>query len=78
MRISWLLSGIKHFCFCQRRWALVHIEQQWQENALTVSGHLIHERVHDENFTESRGSVLLRAACRYAHNCCASPANAIS
>ena len=54
-----LLSGIKHFCFCQRRWALVHIEQQWQENALTVSGHLIHERVHDENFTESRGSVLL-------------------
>ena len=54
-----LLSGIKHFCFCKRRWALVHIEQQWQENALTVSGHLIHERVHDENFTESRGSVLL-------------------
>ena len=54
-----LLSGIKHFCFCQRRWALVHIEQQWQENALTVSGHLIHERVHDENLTQARGSVLL-------------------
>ena len=54
-----LLSGIKHFRFCPRRWALVHIEQQWQDNALTVSGHLIHERVHDENFTESRGSVLL-------------------
>ncbi len=53
------LSGLKHFCFCRRRWALVHIEQQWQENALTVSGHLMHERVHDENFTESRGSVLL-------------------
>ena len=54
-----LLSGIKHFRFCPRRLALVHIEQQWQDNALTVSGHLIHERVHDENFTESRGSVLL-------------------
>lgn len=54
-----MLSGIKHFRFCPRRWALVHIEQQWQDNALTVSGHLIHERVHDENFTESRGSVLL-------------------
>ena len=38
---------------------MVHIEQQWQENALTVSGHLMHERVHDENFTQSRGSVLL-------------------
>ena len=54
-----MLSGIKHFCFCRRRWALVHIEQQWQENPLTLSGHLMHERVHDENFTESRGSVLL-------------------
>ena len=30
-----LLSGIKHFCFCQRRWALVHIEQQWQEKLVT-------------------------------------------
>lgn len=54
-----MLSGLKHFCFCRRRWALVHIEQQWQENALTVSGDLMHERVHDENFTESRGSVVL-------------------
>lgn len=54
-----MLSGLKHFCFCRRRWALVHIEQQWQENALTMSGHLMHERVHDESFTESRGSVVL-------------------
>lgn len=54
-----MLSGLRHFCFCRRRWALVHIEQQWQDNALTFSGNLIHERVHDENFTESRGSVLL-------------------
>lgn len=54
-----LLSGIKHFQFCKRRWALVHIEQQWRENALTASGHLMHERVHDEHFTESRGSVVL-------------------
>ena len=53
------LSGLKHFRFCRRRWALVHIEQQWAENALTVSGHLMHERVHDAGFTESRGSVVL-------------------
>lgn len=54
-----LISGIKHFKFCRRRWALVHIEQQWDENALTVSGHLMHERVHDSSFTEKRGRLLL-------------------
>lgn len=54
-----LISGIKHFKFCRRRWALVHIEQQWDENALTVAGHLMHERVHDSGFTEKRGRLLL-------------------
>ena len=53
------ISGIKHFRFCRRRWALVHIEQQWDENALTVSGHLMHERVHDDGFTEKRGRIIL-------------------
>ncbi len=54
-----LISGIKHFKFCRRRWALVHIEQQWEENALTVSGHLMHDNVHDAGFTEKRGRILL-------------------
>ncbi|MCD8153658.1 MAG: CRISPR-associated protein Cas4 [Clostridiales bacterium] len=54
-----MLSGLKHFQFCRRRWALVHIEQLWEENALTLEGHYMHERVHDNNFTEARGSVLL-------------------
>ena len=57
-----MLSGLKHFRFCRRRWALVHIEQLWSENALTLDGHYMHERVHDEGFTEKRGSVLLSRA----------------
>ena len=29
---DWLaLSGLQHFAFCRRQWALIHIEQQWQE-----------------------------------------------
>lgn len=56
------LSGLKHFAFCRRRWALVHIEQLWSENVLTLDGHYMHERVHDSGFTESRGSVLLSRA----------------
>lgn len=54
-----MLSGLKHFRFCRRRWALVHLEQQWSENVLTLEGHFMHEKVHDEKFTELRGSVLL-------------------
>ena len=57
-----MLSGLKHFAFCKRRWALVHNEQLWQENTLTLDGHKLHERVHDAGFTESRGSTLLSRA----------------
>lgn len=53
------LSGISHFRFCKRQWALIHIEQQWEENALTAEGHIMHERVHDSGFTEKRGRIIL-------------------
>ena len=35
-----MLSGIQHFKFCRRQWALIHIEQQWDENVHTVIGEL--------------------------------------
>ena len=52
------LSGLQHFAFCRRQWALIHIEDQWAENARTVDGKLMHERVHDQAFRESRGDRL--------------------
>ncbi|NLW55870.1 MAG: CRISPR-associated protein Cas4 [Firmicutes bacterium] len=54
-----LISGIQHFAFCPRQWALIHIEQQWQENLLTFGGRELHERVDDPFFTEARGTVLV-------------------
>lgn len=53
-----LLSGIQHFAFCQRQWALIHIEQQWTENYLTVSGRILHDKAHDETKFEKRGGCL--------------------
>ena len=39
---DWLqLSGLQHFAFCRRQWALIHIENQWAENYRTVDGRLI-------------------------------------
>ncbi len=50
------LSAIQHFLFCERQCALIHIEQQWEENPFTVQGRLLHDRV-DEKGCESRGDV---------------------
>ena len=54
-----MLSGIQHFVFCRRQWALIHIEQQWKENLRTVEGDLFHRRAHDEQARERRGGVLI-------------------
>lgn len=40
-----MLSGIQHFMFCPRQWALIHIEQQWAENKLTTEGQILHKNV---------------------------------
>lgn len=54
-----LLSGLQHFVFCRRQWALIHLEDQWQENLRTVEGQLFHRRAHDESRRERRGDILL-------------------
>ena len=53
------LSGLQHFKFCRRQWALIHIENQWAENLRTTDGAILHERAHDGNFAESRGDLLV-------------------
>ena len=54
-----MLSGIEHFYFCSRQWALIHIEHLWAENFWTVDGSIMHERAHDKEFVESRGDLLV-------------------
>lgn len=57
-----MISGIQHFKFCRRQWALIHIEQQWAENVHTVVGELMHKKVHDPYLTEKRKDVLITRA----------------
>jgi CRISPR-associated exonuclease Cas4 len=52
------LSGIQHFLFCRRQWALIHVERQWQENALTAEGRILHKRADDPFFSERRKGVV--------------------
>lgn len=53
-----MMSGIQHFCFCRRQWALIHLEQQWAENMRTAAGSLEHTRCHSET-DEKRGNLLI-------------------
>lgn len=59
-----LLSGIQHFEFCRRQWALIHIEQQWAENFRTTAGELMHKKAHEENSVEKRGDLIIMRGLR--------------
>lgn len=56
------LSGIQHFLFCRRQWALIHVERQWQENVLTVEGKMLHKKADDPFFAETRKGVVTARA----------------
>lgn len=53
------ISGLQHFSFCRRQWALIHVENLWAENLRTVEGNILHERAHDALCKERRGDVLV-------------------
>jgi CRISPR-associated exonuclease Cas4 len=57
------LSALQHLAFCERQWALIHIEQQWAENRLTAEGRLLHERAH-EGPEETREGVRISRGLR--------------
>lgn len=54
-----MISGIQHFSFCRRQWALIHLEQIWSENERTIDGLLLHENAHDSSKVEKRGNKII-------------------
>ncbi|MBU0679140.1 MAG: CRISPR-associated protein Cas4 [Verrucomicrobia bacterium] len=57
------LSGLQHLLFCERRAALVHLEQEWGENRFTVEGRNLHEHVHEAG-RESRNQLRIARGVR--------------
>lgn len=57
------ISAIQHLAFCERQWALIHLEGLWAENRLTVEGSILHERT-DQPDLEVRGIVRIARALR--------------
>lgn len=50
-----MLSGIQHYRFCPRQWALIHIEQLWEENRLTTEGNILHKHVDNPFYRQKCG-----------------------
>ena len=48
------ISALQHALFCERQYALIHLEQEWEENRFTAEGRVLHERVDAEHHESRR------------------------
>lgn len=55
------LSALQHWCYCQRQWALIHVEQVFEENIHTQRGQALHKRVDDPGMELRHGLRVERA-----------------
>jgi len=56
-----LLSMLEHYAYCPRQFALIHIEQAYDDNVFTLKGSEGHERVDEPESGESGGVHFERA-----------------
>ncbi|MDR2522385.1 MAG: CRISPR-associated protein Cas4 [Synergistaceae bacterium] len=49
------ISGLQHLMFCERQWALIYMEMEWEENVRTVEGKQLHESVHEQGASTRSG-----------------------
>ncbi len=43
------ISALQHYIYCPRQFALIHIEEIYEENIFTIDGNFVHERVDNAN-----------------------------
>ncbi|MFW6028976.1 MAG: CRISPR-associated protein Cas4 [Halanaerobiales bacterium] len=42
------ISALQHYIYCPRQFALIHIEEIYEENVFTIQGNIVHKRVDKE------------------------------
>lgn len=50
-----MLSALQHWSYCPRQYALIHIEQAFDENVHTMRGNAVHQRVDEPGFESFEG-----------------------
>jgi len=58
------ISALQHLLFCERQCALIHIEQLWVENRLTVEGRHLHDKAHGQPGPRGGGLIEARPGVR--------------
>lgn len=53
-----MLSGIQHYVFCPHQWAMIHIEQKWDDNRLTAEGQIMHDNVDNPAYRRKNGGII--------------------
>lgn len=61
------ISGLAQVVYCPRRAALIHVEQQWADDAATRSGTIVHERADLPGADHRHGVRVLRAVPLVSH-----------
>jgi CRISPR-associated exonuclease Cas4 len=61
------LSSLQHYLYCPRQFALIELEDTWQENRFTAEGQILHQKVNQAG-QEKRGSVRTVWSLRLAHS----------
>jgi CRISPR-associated exonuclease Cas4 len=56
-----LISALEHYAYCPRQFALIHIEQVYEENVFTLQGNALHERAHEAVTSVEEGKRVERA-----------------
>lgn len=57
-----MLSGIQHYYFCKRQWALIHIERYWADNESIAKGTNLHEKADKPLIKEKRKDLIISRA----------------
>lgn len=57
------IAALQHLSYCERQWALIHLEGQWAENRLTIEGAQLHRKTEAYE-VEVRGDVRIARGLR--------------
>lgn len=57
------ISALQHLAYCPRQFALIHLEQVWDDNRYTAEGNLLHARANTGK-GETRGDLITARSLR--------------
>jgi len=55
------IRSIQHYMYCPRRFALLELNDDWEENAFVIKANLQHQHVHDGSHSYAHCSTLINS-----------------